>query len=170
MYLCYNINNDSVKKCKVGKVGKNMDTRIERIREIEAQRFNLAIERDKLQNEIREENLKKQKEERCLYIGKYFKKKKFAKSESYGNIFAFKILSLDDDKNDYAMCLTLCDGIKNSCWNEKGIINQVMSLWVYDSNRMIHKECDALTIDLFEEITKEEFDKLKNELLNELED
>ena len=109
-------------------------------------------------------------EERKKFIGKYFKIKKGAKSESYSNVLAFKILEIvEDSGHTSARCLTLCDGYQNTCWVEVGILNQVMSLWLPDKFRMMYSVGDTRTIDLFKEIGEEEFNELKNNLLSKAE-
>ena len=148
-----------------------MDDRLKRIEEIEKQRNELAKERDAIRKEIDDENKKEKYNKRMENIGKCFVLKKGLKSESFPNVIAFKILSIDsEEKSQYARCLTITSGYRYTCWPEKGIINQVLSLWFYDTNRMMHKPTDKCTIELFEEIPEEEFNKLKEEAYKTIEE
>ena len=145
-----------------------MDERLKRIKEIEEERDKLAIERDKLQSEIREEKEKIEKEEKSSFIGKYFKA--INKSNSYKDVIAFKILSLDIyDPLKTARCLAIIDNTKEKVDKNIGVINQRMHLWSYDTLRMMNKKGDALTIDFFKEISEEEFLKIKKETLLKME-
>ena len=145
-----------------------MDKRLERIKEIENERNKLAVERDSLRAEIAKEKLDKKKLERDTFLGKYYK---LAPGNSHfdnnQNVKAFKILSFGENL-DYAKCLTIIDGRGSTCWTEKGIIVQVLGLWFYADNRLMHSEGDKKLIDCFIEIDEEEFNSLKQEMLENL--
>lgn len=149
-----------------------MDTRIERINELEDIINKARKERDLLKNEIINEKNKNINNERKKYIGKCFILiNKNIKSKSYENVYAFKILSFeqeDERELKYVRCLTLCNGYNKSCWKEIGIINQVMSLWSPDTLKMISSPQDIKTIDLFKEISNEDFKELLNKSINKL--
>ena len=147
-----------------------MDKRLEKIEEIEKQRDALAKERDAIRKEIDEEKRKQELDERITYIGKCYKLKRLCKSESYPNVIAFKILSIDsEDRSYYARCVTITKGHRYTCWTEYGILNQVLSLWYYDTKRMMHNSSDKRTIELFEEISEEEFNIMKEEAYKNIE-
>ena len=148
-----------------------MDERLKRIKEIEKTRNILARERDELQKEIREEKESKILENRNKEIGKYYKlKSKLNRSDSYENLIAFKILKLDEyNPLTTARCLAIIDGYGNGAYKEYGVLNKTLFIWSYDENRMMHNEGDALTIDFFEEISEDEFLKIKNEMLENIE-
>ena len=150
-----------------------MDKRKQRIDELEEIINSARRERDSLKKEISDEQYKTINNERRKYIGKCFKlindKKR---SESYSNIYAFKIISFDRDEDDRLLsdvrCLTLCNGYRYTCWQENGITSQVISLWSPDKRRLMSSVNDTKTIDCFKEISNEEFTELLNKNIEDI--
>lgn len=129
-----------------------------------------------LEQEENDARFKETMTERKQYVGKCFALKTLSPStkiqqysKSYPNVYAFKILSIDESNSSYARCLTLCDGYNNGTWKEVGFINQVLGLWTSDVPRMLSLPNDKKTIELFSEIDETKFNSLKQELYNKIE-
>ena len=87
------------------------------------------------------------------------------------HIKAFKIIDVLEPHNEnYAVCITLIDGLNSTCWNEYGLKIMTLNVWGYNKFQMINKESDPKVIDFYKEITQEEFEKLYHEYQSNLED
>ena len=148
---------------------ENVKDKLKRIQEINKIRNELARERNELEKSIKEEREKEIFTERIKFVGKCFELKKGKISESYPNVIAFKIISIDENQSfNYAKCLSVCDGTRYTCWPERGILMETLGLWTSDSRNLMVHEDSELTIDYFEEIDEEKFNKIYENILDEI--
>lgn len=90
-------------------------------------------------------------------IGKCFK----AIDKGYRGVDAFEIINVSSAPyENYATCMCV---ITSSCCDSgccKGVGEFPIPLWSYAESRIKNSENDSLVIDLYQEITKEEFDDI----------
>ena len=142
----------------------------DRIKEIEKQRQELSDEKRKYETYLYEKKKQKDRKKRECFIGKCFVTKDDRRNETK-YIKAFKILKLEDEKSDkYAECLIVKDGYHNTAWEEKGVMTSVLGLWTANTMRMLSNPNEPKMIDMYKEITQEEFDKLFDESMKTLSD
>ena len=123
----------------------------------------LRDKRKEYEDIIDDENRKERILDHNNFIGKYFINRKLP-FDKHKHIIAFKILDIEKYPNEnYAKCLTLVNGCKGSIWNKYGVIKTTIGLWNYNQSSMMPKDGEPLVIDMFEEISWEEFYKLAHE-------
>lgn len=143
----------------------------QRMKEIDAEREKLRNEKkqyeDYFYNNKQEEKFKNHKE----HIGKCYVAIDELKGNENKHIKAFKVVNvLEPHHENYALCATLIDGFRSTCWNEYGVQLMTLGLWTANTNRMISSPNDPKTIDFYKEITQEEFESLYREYSGNLED
>jgi hypothetical protein len=140
----------------------------DRIKEIEKQRQELSDEKRKYETYLYEKKKQEDQKKRECFVGKCFVTKDDRRNEAK-YIKAFKILKLADAKSDkYAECLIIKDGYHNTAWEEKGVMITVLGLWTANTMRMISSPTEPKMIDMYQEISQEEFDKLFDKSMKNL--
>lgn len=76
---------------------------------------------------------------------------------------------LPEPNERYAECIVIVDGIRSSCWNEFGIQRMTVPLWILNTSRLMSKESDPKVIDMYKEISQEDFVALYNTYNEEIE-
>ena len=145
----------------------------QRMKEIDQERNKLASERKDYENYFNNKKQQDRLKDHKEYIGKCYVKKDGVHYYENTNkhIKAFKIIDVLEPHNEnYAVCITLIDGLNSTCWNEYGLKIMTLNVWGYNKFQMINKESDPKVIDFYKEITQEEFEKLYHEYQSNLED
>ena len=142
----------------------------ERMKEIDKQREELKSERQKYENYFYHKKRKELLDDHKKFEGKCFVTKNLSGNE-YTHIRAFKILKVLPEPNEhYAECIVIIDGLRSSCWNEFGIQGMTLPLWIPNTSRLMSKESDPKVIDMYKEISQEDFATLYNTYKKEIED
>ena len=145
----------------------------QRMKEIDQERNKLASERKDYENYFANKKQQDRLKDHKEYIGKCYSAKEGYHGYANKNkhIRAFKIIDvLEPHHENYAVCVALIDGLRNTCWNEYGVNIMTLNVWGYNELRMINRESDPKVIDFYKEITQEEFEKLYHEYQGNLED
>ena len=142
----------------------------ERMKEIDTEREELKSERQKYENYFYDKKRKELLDDHKKFEGKCFITKNLSENE-HRYIKAFKILKVLSEPNErYAECVVLIDGYRSSCWNEFGIQGMTLPLWCSNKLRLMSKETDPKMINMYEEISLEEFNTLHNTYKREIAD
>lgn len=141
-----------------------------RMKEIDKERDNLKSERQKYEKYFSDKKRKELLECHSKFEGKCFSTKNLSGNE-YSHIKAFKILKVLSEPNEhYAECIAIIDGLRSSCWNEFGIQGMTLPLWIPNALRLMSRESDPKVIDMYEEISQEDFVALYNTYKKEIAD
>ena len=94
-----------------------------------------------------------------------------AKNDGYKGVEAFFVIKILDSPNEnYALCFCLTKKDTNNAFRDYAIGTRVMvlPLWTYSTLRMTYKEDDEKVIDLYEEISLDEFSEIYNDISNKM--
>lgn len=143
----------------------------QRMKEIDVEREKLKNEKkqyeDYFYNNNQEEKFKNHKE----HIGKCYVVIDGIKGNINKHIKAFKVINiLEPHHENYALCVTLINGYRYTCWNEYGVQLMTLGLWNPNINRMVSNPNDPKMIDFYKEITQEEFEQISVEYLKKITD
>lgn len=129
----------------------------ERMIEIDEEREKLKVERQKYENYFSDKKKKEMLNNHITFEGKCFHTKDLSNNE-HKYIKAFKILHVLSEPNEkYGKCIAIIDGHRNSCWHEFGIQGMILPLWTKNTLKLTSKKSDPKMIDMYEEISEEEF-------------
>lgn len=141
----------------------------ERMKEIDKERRELTAERQKYEKYFSDKKKKEELNNRIKFEGKCFSTKNLSNNE-HKYIKAFKILKVLPEPNErYAECIAINDGCRSSCWDELGIQRKILPLWELNASRLMSKESDPKMIDMYKEITQEEFNLIYEKYKQEIE-
>lgn len=142
----------------------------ERMKEIDKERDDLKLERQKYEKYFSDKKRKELLECHSKFVSKCFSTKNLSGNE-YSHIKAFKILKVLPKPNEhYAECIVIIDGLRSSCWNEFGIQEMTLPLWIPNTLRLMSKESDPKVIDMYKEISQEDFATLYSTYKKKLQD
>lgn len=146
-----------------------MDTRKEKLKQLYSEKERISSEIHKIEHELRDEIIDDKFAKIKINEGKYFKLKKFEKSQSLPGVKAFFIKTIENNNGTFvANAIVLFDGMGKYCV-EAGIKTASLHLWTADIPRMMSFDNDKKTIECFEEISPDEYEKIKKEILMKLE-
>ena len=130
------------------------------MKDIKKERDELKHELDKYENYFSNKRREKEQNVQRTYIGKCFRLKSFEKN----NINAFKILSINEMYHDWnANCVALIkDG--DTC------TVSITSIFVfgYQKMQLMHRESDPKFLDMYKEISQQEFESLYHEYIHKI--
>lgn len=133
---------------------------LQRIKEIDEQRNDLRLEKQKYQEYFSEKKISSLFDDRKKYIGKYYLSMD-APNNKNGYVKAFKVLDILNQPNiDFAKCIVLIDGRRSKIWDEYGIQIMTLGLWSLNQFRMMGSEADPKMIDFYTEIPEDIFVKM----------
>lgn len=144
-----------------------------RMKEIDEERNKLSLEKKEYENYFYNKKQQTKFEDHKEHIGKCYMAIDgyIGSTNTNKHIRAFKIIDvLEPHHENYALCVTLIDGYRSSCWNEYGVQIMTLNVWGHNKFQMISKESDPKMIDYYKEISQEEFERLYSEYSNNLED
>lgn len=128
-----------------------------RMKEIDEERDKLRFERQEYEKYFSDKKRKEELDNHKNYIGKCYLTKKLRENENR-HIEAFRILQVLDSPNErYAICATLIDGYRYTCFQEYGVQIMTLPLWSSNKLRMMSKETDPKMLDFYTEIDQEDF-------------
>lgn len=131
-----------------------------RMKEIDKKREELKSEKQKYENYFINKEMKAVLNNHIKFEGKCFFTKNLSNNK-HEYIKAFKILNVLSEPNEnYAECISIVDGYRSSCWNEFGTQIMTLPLWTPNTSRLMNKESDSKMIDMYEEITQENFNSI----------
>jgi hypothetical protein len=131
-----------------------------RMKEIDKERDKLRYERQEYEKYFLDKKKRELLNSHKDYIGKCFVTREYPENEQK-HLKAFKILDILDSPNErYASCISLIDGYRSNCWKEYGIQIMTIGLWTMNKLRMMGGESDPKVIDMYKEISQEEFESL----------
>lgn len=117
----------------------------------------LREERHAYEKQLDELRKKQIFEDRKSFAGRCYKIDLHVPS-NHRHIYAFKIIEvLEHPNKNYAMCLTLVKGLRDSCFPTHGIQIETLPLWCPDSLRKIVHVDDPKMIDCYFPISGEDF-------------
>lgn len=141
----------------------------ERIKEIDKERRELKAERQEYEKYFSDKRKKEELNNRIKFEGKCFSTKNLSSSE-HKHIQTFKILKvLSEPDETYAECIVVIDGCRSSCKNKLGVQIMTLPLWESNAYRLMSKESDPKMIDMYKEITQEEFNSIYEKYKQEIE-
>lgn len=117
----------------------------------------LREERHAYEKQLDELRKKQIFEDRKSFAGRCYKIDLHVPS-NHRHIYTFKIIEVLEHPNEnYAMCLTLVKGLRDSCFPTHGIQIETLPLWCPDSLRKIVHVDDPKMIDCYFPISGEDF-------------
>lgn len=141
----------------------------ERMREIDKERRELKVERQKYEEYFSDKKKKEELNNRIKFEGKCFSTKNLSSNE-HKQIQAFEILKVLSEPNEkYAECVAVIDGRRISSKSKLGIQIMILPLWEPNASRLMNKESDPKMIDMYKEITQEEFNSIYEKYRQEIE-
>lgn len=141
---------------------------LERMKEIDKEKEQLRTERQKYEKYFSDKKRKEALSNHRKFEGKCFVTKNLPENK-YNYVKAFKILKVLSEPNErYVDCVAVIDGTRSSCWNEFGIQEMTLPLWTSNQLRLMNKETDPKMIDMYEEITQEEFDLIYRKYIQKI--
>lgn len=96
-----------------------------------------------------------------------------ARNDGYKGVEAFFVIKILDSPNEnYALCFCLTKEDTNDAFSNYAIGTRVMvlPLWTYSTSRMVYRESDEKVIDLYEEISLDEFGKIYEDTTQKMKD
>ena len=125
----------------------------ERIRDINSKINELRRERDEYENQLVKEKMSIELENRKKFVGKYFvindELNKRMGNFVIGKNRAFYILNITDDEQ-YAKCIVLSSYMTD-------VVIKLTTLGLWTKVKLTNNESDPCVIDLYNEISREEF-------------
>lgn len=130
-----------------------------RMKEINNERDKLKEEYNKYEMYFYKKKQEKEREVQKRCIGKCFKLKSYESNK----IKAFKVLNISEYSLDDANCVTLIE-----TENKKEISVQNIYIFGYAKLQLMHRESDPKFLDMYKEISQEEFIDIYNEYVREM--
>lgn len=127
----------------------------QRMKDISEEMKKLRLEQKEYEKYFSDKKKKEELESRQNFIGKCYISKDLKDC-----IKAFKIIKLIDTNENEALCITLIDGYRYTCWEEYGVQIMTLPLWYPDMLKTMGKETDSKMIDFYKEINQEDFDSM----------
>lgn len=135
----------------------------ERMIKIDEEREALKIEKQKYENYFQAKKEKEILNNHIKFEGKCFFEKGLSTINEHKYIKAFKVLKVKQN-GSYAECVALInDDIWGSYFNAIGIQEMILPLWKPD--RLELMECKLKMIDMYKEVSEEEFRAMFNDYM-----
>ena len=143
-----------------------------RMKEIDEERDKLKKEKEEYESYFSNKKKGEEINQRKALEGKCFVSADIkTRFNDKGYIKAFRILNVLEHPNECsAECLVLIDGFRSSCWAEYGIQIMTLGLWYPNQLRLKNNPEDPKMIDLYKEISEQEFFELYRRYGNSLDD
>lgn len=130
-----------------------------RLREIRKTEEALREERHAYEKTLEEERKRKIIENRQAFVGKCYSLNQSVPCR-HAYIKAFKILEILNSPNEnYALCLTLVRGLRNTCFQEFGVLLETLPLWNYDTMVRVPSKDELRMIDCYTGISEDIFNE-----------
>lgn len=140
-----------------------------RMKEIDKERKELKAERQEYEKYFSDKKKKEELNNRIKFEGKCFSIKNLSSSE-HKHIQAFEILKVLSEPDEmYAECVVVVDGRRSRCRNKLGVQIMNLPLWEPDTSRLMSKASDPKMIDMYKEITQEDFNSIYEKYRQEIE-
>lgn len=141
----------------------------ERMKNIDKEREELKAERQKYEKYFSDKKKREVLNNHIKFEQKCFSTKNLSNNE-HRYIKAFKILKVLSEPNErWAECIVIIDGCRSSCWDEFGIQGMTLPIWIPNTSRLMSKESEPKMIDMYEEITQENFNSIYEKYRKEIE-